>query len=125
MNSPRVALMGMILESNRYSKPASKAEFESLTWMGGNALMAEARSDSRQVTRPFQGGLSALVPARKCLRDRHGGPHIPGPRPLAVRAAASSQLPVGPGDGMATMIPLPPRPLGAGILHPAEISRRQ
>jgi microcystin degradation protein MlrC len=43
----------MILESNRYSKPASKADFESLTWMGGNALMAEARSDAPSLAQEF------------------------------------------------------------------------
>lgn len=53
MTSPRVALMGMILESNRYAKPASKAEFESLTWMGGNALMAEARSEAPSLAQEF------------------------------------------------------------------------
>jgi len=46
LTGPRVALMGMILESNRYARPAGKADFESLTWMGGNRLMAEARSNA-------------------------------------------------------------------------------
>ena len=53
MTSPRVALMGMILESNRYSKPASKADFDSLTWMGGNALMAQARSETPSLAQEF------------------------------------------------------------------------
>jgi len=53
MTSPRVALMGMILESNRYAKPASKADFDSLTWMGGNALMAEARSNTPSLAQEF------------------------------------------------------------------------
>ncbi len=53
MTSPRVALMGMILESNRYAKPASKADFESLTWMGGNALMADARSETPSLAQEF------------------------------------------------------------------------
>jgi microcystin degradation protein MlrC len=53
MISPRVALMGMILESNRYAKTASKADFESLTWIGGNALMAEARSDAPSLAQEF------------------------------------------------------------------------
>ena len=60
MNSPRVALMGMILESNRYSKPASKADFESLTWMGGNALMAEARSDAPSLAQEFAAFVRAM-----------------------------------------------------------------
>ena len=53
MSSPRVALMGMILESNRYGRPAGKADFESLTWMGGNALMAEARSEAPSLATEF------------------------------------------------------------------------
>ena len=51
--SPRVALMGMILESNRMSKPATRGDFESLTWMGGNALMTEARSTAPTIAREF------------------------------------------------------------------------
>ncbi|MCH8952618.1 MAG: M81 family metallopeptidase [Proteobacteria bacterium] len=60
MNSPRVALMGMILESNRYSKPASRADFESLTWMGGNALMAEARGDAPSLAQEFAAFVRAM-----------------------------------------------------------------
>jgi microcystin degradation protein MlrC len=45
--------MGMILESNRYAKPATRADFESLTWMGGNALMAEARSEAPSLAQEF------------------------------------------------------------------------
>jgi microcystin degradation protein MlrC len=60
MTSPRVALMGMILESNRYSKPASKADFESLTWMGGNALMAQARSDTPSLAQEFAAFVRAM-----------------------------------------------------------------
>jgi microcystin degradation protein MlrC len=51
--SPRIALMGMILESNRYAKPAGRADFESLTWLGGDALMAEARSDAPSLAQEF------------------------------------------------------------------------
>jgi microcystin degradation protein MlrC len=53
MTPPRVALMGMILESNRYAKPACRDDFENLTWMGGNALMAEARSDAPGLAQEF------------------------------------------------------------------------
>ena len=60
MSGPRVALMGMILESNRYAKPAERADFESLTWMGGNALMAEARSKAPSIAREFCAFVAAM-----------------------------------------------------------------
>lgn len=60
MTGPRVALMGMILESNRYAKPAERADFESLTWMGGNALMTEARSPEPVIAREFCSFVSAM-----------------------------------------------------------------
>lgn len=53
MSGPRVALAGMILESNRYAKPAERADFESLTWSGGDALMIEARGPSPSIAREF------------------------------------------------------------------------
>ncbi len=60
MSGPRVALMGMILESNRCSKPATKADFESLTWMGGNALMAEARAETPSLAPEFAAFVRAM-----------------------------------------------------------------
>mgnify|MGYP004139365473 CR=1 FL=1 len=32
---PRVALLGLKLESNRFSRPADMQDFTSLTWLGG------------------------------------------------------------------------------------------
>jgi len=75
MTPPRVALMGMILESNRYAKPASRSDFESLTWMGGNALMAEARSDAPSLAQEF----AAFVRAMDAT-----GPWTPVPNFLAA-----------------------------------------
>ncbi|MGD1924420.1 MAG: M81 family metallopeptidase [Paracoccaceae bacterium] len=60
MSGPRVALMGMILESNRYARPAERADFESLTWMGGNALMAEARSETPSIAQEFCAFVAAM-----------------------------------------------------------------
>lgn len=60
MTGPRVALMGMILESNRYARPASRADFERLTWMGGNALMAEARSPAPVLAQEFAAFVRAM-----------------------------------------------------------------
>ncbi len=60
MSGPRVALLGMILESNRYAKPAERADFESLTWMGGEALMSEARSATPSIAREFCAFVTAM-----------------------------------------------------------------
>ncbi len=75
MASPRVALMGMILESNRYAKPATRAGFESLTWMGGNSLLTEARKDTPVLAKEF----SAFVRAMDAT-----GPWTPVPTVLAA-----------------------------------------
>ena len=75
MAGPRVALLGMILESNRYAKPAERADFESLTWMGGNALMVEARSETPAIAREF----CAFVAAMDAT-----GPWTPAPILLAA-----------------------------------------
>lgn len=60
MVPPRVALTGMILESNRYAKPATRADFESLTWMRGDALIAEARSDAPSLAKEFAAFVRAM-----------------------------------------------------------------
>ncbi|MEM1382804.1 MAG: M81 family metallopeptidase [Pseudomonadota bacterium] len=60
MAGPRVALMGMILESNRYARPATRADFESLTWLGGEALLAEARTSTPAIAREFCAFVQAM-----------------------------------------------------------------
>ena len=75
MTGPRVALAGMILESNRFSRPAERADFESLNWMGGNALLAEARGDTPSLAKEF----SAFVRAMDAT-----GPWTPVPILLAA-----------------------------------------
>ena len=57
---PRVALMGMILESNRFARPATRADFESLTWLGGEALMAEARQPAPVLATEFAAFVRAM-----------------------------------------------------------------
>ena len=58
--APRVALLGMILESNRFARPADKAEFESLTWLSGEALLDEARSPTPVLAREFAAFVRAM-----------------------------------------------------------------
>ena len=60
MNGPRVALMGMILESNRHSPPATRADFESLTWLSGQALLDEARKPTPVLATEFAAFVQAM-----------------------------------------------------------------
>ncbi|MEM9524013.1 MAG: M81 family metallopeptidase, partial [Pseudomonadota bacterium] len=53
MTVPRVALLGAILESNRFAKPAEAEDFRSLTWLQGDALMAEARARAPKLAPEF------------------------------------------------------------------------
>lgn len=60
MAIPRIALLGMILESNRFAKPATRADFESLTWLEGDALMNEARSATPSLATEFAAFVSGM-----------------------------------------------------------------
>ncbi len=53
MPNPRVALLGAILESNRFAPPAEKSDFTSLTWLTGEDLMDEARSPTPKLATEF------------------------------------------------------------------------
>ena len=57
---PRVALMGMILESNRHSPPATRPDFESLTWLSGQALLDEARKPAPVLAKEFAAFVHAM-----------------------------------------------------------------
>ncbi len=60
MKTPRVALLGMILESNRFAKPADRADFDSLTWLEGEALMREARAETPSLATEFAAFVAAM-----------------------------------------------------------------
>ncbi|MEM9782934.1 MAG: M81 family metallopeptidase [Pseudomonadota bacterium] len=57
---PRIALLGMILESNRFAAPATRADFDSLTWAEGDALLAEARGPSPALATEFAAFVRAM-----------------------------------------------------------------
>ncbi|MEO1679122.1 MAG: M81 family metallopeptidase [Pseudomonadota bacterium] len=57
---PRVALLGMILESNRFAKPAGFDDFRSLTWAAGDALLAEARAEHPRLALEFAAFVRAM-----------------------------------------------------------------
>ena len=45
MNSPRIAILGVILESNRQAEVATRADFEGHYILEGEGLLAAARAD--------------------------------------------------------------------------------
>ena len=60
MKTPRVALLGMILESNRFARPATEDDFRSLTWLEGADLLAEARSETPALAAEFAAFVRAM-----------------------------------------------------------------
>ncbi|MBM3481314.1 MAG: M81 family metallopeptidase, partial [Alphaproteobacteria bacterium] len=44
MSAPRIALLGFSIECNKWSPPATRADFEQRTWLEGDAIVADARS---------------------------------------------------------------------------------
>ncbi len=60
MTAPRVALLGMILESNWFARPAGEADFRSLTWLEGDALLEDARSETPALAPEFAAFVRAM-----------------------------------------------------------------
>jgi microcystin degradation protein MlrC len=52
--------LGAILESNRFAPPAELEDFTSLTWLAGDALMAEARSATPKLATEFAAFVHAM-----------------------------------------------------------------
>ena len=57
---PRVALVGLKLESNRFSRPADMQDFTSLTWLEGNVLLEEARKPKPALAAEFAAFVRAM-----------------------------------------------------------------
>ncbi|WP_306143287.1 M81 family metallopeptidase [Roseibium sp. MMSF_3412] len=60
MREPKVALLGMILESNRFSRPADENDFRSLTWLEKEALLDEARAATPSLATEFAAFVRAM-----------------------------------------------------------------
>ena len=60
MTTPKIALLGAILESNRFAPPAEMSDFTSLTWLSGDALMSEARSGTPKLATEFAAFVRAM-----------------------------------------------------------------
>ena len=78
---PRVAILGLALESNRWSRPAGEEDFKSACWLEGDAILKEARSATPAM--PMEA--AAFVKAMDAT-----GPWQPAPILIA------SSLPAGP-----------------------------
>ena len=57
---PRIALLGLKLESNRFSRPADLQDFTSLTWLEGDALLTEARKPKSALATEFAAFVQAM-----------------------------------------------------------------
>lgn len=60
MAGPRIALVGMILESNRFARPAEEEDFRTLTWLEGTELLAEARKSTPVLAAEFAAFVRAM-----------------------------------------------------------------
>lgn len=60
MAGPKVALLGAILESNRFAPPAEAADFKSLTWLTGAELLTEARGPTPKLATEFAAFVRAM-----------------------------------------------------------------
>jgi microcystin degradation protein MlrC len=50
MKSPRIAILGFAIESNRFAPVATRADFVSRAYLRDTALLADARSDAPVMT---------------------------------------------------------------------------
>ncbi|MEK9849643.1 MAG: M81 family metallopeptidase [Candidatus Puniceispirillum sp.] len=58
--APKVALLGLILESNRFARPASLEDFKSLTCKYGEQLIDDARAQTPSVAIEFSAFVKAM-----------------------------------------------------------------
>ena len=67
---PKIALLGLILESNRFARPTSLDDFERLTVKRGKALIDDARSTTPSIAIEFSAFVKAMD-ARWTYTTRH------------------------------------------------------
>lgn len=60
MAAPRIALLGMICESNRIARPAGRKDFRSLGWFEAADLLAEARKTDSAIASEMCGFVKAM-----------------------------------------------------------------
>jgi len=57
---PRIALAGMILESNRFAKPAERQDFSEFVWEEGESLLVQARAETSAIAPEFSAFVKAM-----------------------------------------------------------------
>jgi microcystin degradation protein MlrC len=60
MTEPRVAILGLALESNRWSRPAGEEDFRSQCWLEGDAILHEARAATPALPMEASGFVKAM-----------------------------------------------------------------
>lgn len=60
MTAPRIALLGFSIECNRWSPPASRDDFVRRTWLDGEAIVADARSEAPAALGEMPGFVRAM-----------------------------------------------------------------
>ena len=60
MKTPKVALVGFKLESNRFSRPTEMNDFLSLNLLEEDALMEEARKPAPTIAKEFAAFVKAM-----------------------------------------------------------------
>ena len=70
MSAPRIALLGFSIECNKWSPPATRADFVQRTWLEGDAIVADARSAAPAALGEMPGFVQAMDA---------GGPWVPVP----------------------------------------------
>ena len=60
MTPPRIALAGIVLESNAFAPPATEADFRGRYYLAGDALLAEARREGGVISREMSAFVAAM-----------------------------------------------------------------
>ena len=60
MTGPRVAILGLVLESNRWSRPAGDEDFTSKCWLEGEAILEQARASAPNMPLEAAGFVRAM-----------------------------------------------------------------
>ena len=77
---PRIAVLGLHLESNRFAPPVTRSDFDRLCWLTGDAILTDA-------ARPAP-VLPAEIPAFLTALADPGGPGpVATPVPILIAAA--------------------------------------
>lgn len=77
---PRIAVLGLHLESNRFAPPVTRADFDRLCWLSGTAILEDAGEPAPSLPAEIPAFLTALA-------DPNGAGPVAEPVPILVAAA--------------------------------------